>query len=85
MDPETGVNVVHGAELAALPNEERGRRRKELRTQWELDTLPYGAAAKHLIHEVIDPADTRTVITRFLDACGDRIGRHRLARWPTKF
>jgi acetyl-CoA carboxylase carboxyltransferase component len=85
MDPETGVNVVHGAELAALPNDERGRRRKALRTQWELDTLPYGAAAKHLIHEVIDPADTRTVITRFLDACGDRIGRHRLARWPTKF
>jgi hypothetical protein len=27
------------------------------------------------IHEVIDPADTRSVITRFLDVCGDRVGR----------
>ncbi|HYE92463.1 MAG TPA: carboxyl transferase domain-containing protein [Terriglobales bacterium] len=85
MDPETGVNVVHGAELAALPADERAQKRTALRAQWELDTLPYGAAARHLVHEVIDPADTRSVIVRFLDVCGDRPGRHRLARWPTKF
>ena len=85
MDPETGVNVVHGAELAALEPEARARRRKELLGQWELDTLPYGAAARHLVHEVIDPGDTRDLIIRFLDFSGDRIGRHRLARWPTKF
>jgi len=39
------VNVVHGAELAKLP-------------AGELDTLPHGAAARHLVHDVIDPADT---------------------------
>lgn len=87
MDPETGVNVVHGAELAELPPAERGKRRKESIAQWEWDTLPYGAAAKHLIHEVIDPAATRQVIARFLELSRTRsaVGRHRLASWPTKF
>jgi acetyl-CoA carboxylase carboxyltransferase component len=87
MDPETGVNVVHGAELGALAPEERSARRKQLMAQWELDTLPYGAAGRHLIHEVIDPADTRDVIIRFLEIARSRtgVGGHRLANWPVKF
>jgi acetyl-CoA carboxylase carboxyltransferase component len=87
MDPDTGVNVVHGAELAALDPSARAARRKELLEQWEWDTLPYCAAARHLIHEVIEPARTRDVIIQFLDACESRgaIGRHHLANWPTKF
>jgi len=87
MDPATGVNVVHGAELARRPPEERGGRRRELLAQWELDTLPYGAAARHLVHDVIDPADTRHVVVRFLALARSRsaLGRHRLASWPTKF
>jgi acetyl-CoA carboxylase carboxyltransferase component len=87
MDPATGVNVVHGAELAKLPAEERAARRQALLAQWELDTLPYGAAARHLIDEVIDPADTRDVVIRFLAQARTRsaIGRHRLGGWPTKF
>ncbi|MBM2849511.1 MAG: hypothetical protein HW418_2453 [Anaerolineales bacterium] len=48
MDPDTGVNVVHGAALGALDPSERAARRKELLEQWEWDTLPYGAAARHL-------------------------------------
>ena len=87
MDPETGVNVVHGAELAALPADERARRRRALIGQWELDTLPYGAAGRHLIDEVIAPGDTRDVLIRFLALARTRsaIGQHRLANWPTKF
>lgn len=87
MDPETGVNVVHGAELAGLPADARAQRRRELIGQWELDTLPYGAAGRHLIDEVIDPADTRDVIIRFLKVMRTRtaIGTHHLANWPTKF
>jgi hypothetical protein len=36
---------------------------------------------------VIDPADTRQVIVRFLEAARERtaVGAHRLANWPTKF
>jgi acetyl-CoA carboxylase carboxyltransferase component len=84
MDPETGVNVVHGAELARLPADERASRRRELLSQWELDTLPYGAAGRHLVDEVIDPADTRDVIIRFLRVARMRAaaGKHRLANWP---
>ncbi len=87
MDPDTGVNVVHGALLASLEPAERAARRKELLQQWEWDTLPYGAAARHLVHEVIHPADTRDVIARFLEAWEGRgaIGQHHLANWPTKF
>jgi acetyl-CoA carboxylase carboxyltransferase component len=87
MDPGTGVNVVHGAELATLPAEARAGRRQALLAQWELDTLPYGAAGRHLVHDVIDPADTRDVVIRFLELSRTRtaIGRHRLAGWPTKF
>ena len=87
MDPGTGVNVVHGAELAKLPAGERAGRRQTLLAQWELDTLPYGAAGRHLVHDVIDPADTRDVVIRFLEHSRTRtaIGRHRLAGWPTKF
>src|SRR5260370_34665314 len=66
MDPGTGVNVVHGAELAKLPAEERAGRRQTLLAQWELDTLPYGAAGRHLVHDAIDPARTRDVVLRFL-------------------
>jgi hypothetical protein len=40
MDPETGVNVVHGAELAALDPGDRRARRQALLTEWELSTLP---------------------------------------------
>jgi len=40
-----------------------------------------------VFHEVIDPADTRQVIARFLELSRTRsaVGRHRLASWPTKF
>jgi len=49
--------------------------------------LPYGAAARHLVHEVIAPAQTRDVIIQFLDTWESRgtIGQHHLANWPTKF
>lgn len=39
------------------------------------------------MQDVIDPADTRDVVIRFLEHARTRsaIGRHRLAGWPTKF
>ena len=44
-------------------------------------------AARHLIDDVIDPADTRGVVIRFLARSRARtaIGRHRLAGRPTTF
>jgi hypothetical protein len=65
----------------------RGMGGPEPRACPELDTLPCGAAARHLIDEVIDPADARDVVIRFLAQSRTRsaIGRHRLAGGPTKF
>src|SRR5260370_15915793 len=84
MDPGTGVNVVHGAELAKLPAEERAGRRQTLLAQWELDTLPYGAAGRHLVHPVIDPADTRDLVIRLLQHTPTRTPNRRppLGRTP---
>ena len=81
--PYGRVSSSHWASSACR----RAARRQELLAQWELDTLPYGAAARHLVHDVIDPADTRDVVIRFLEQARTRtaIGRHRLAGWPTKF
>ena len=49
--------------------------------------IAFDAAGRHLVHDVIDPAETRDVILRFLEAARarGRIGQHRLANWPTKF
>lgn len=51
------------------------------------DSKVAGFGRKHLIDEVIDPADTRSVIARFLELSRTKrvLGRHRLAGWPTKF
>ena len=35
-------------------------------------TLPSGAVRRHLIDEVIDPADTRDVVVRFLESARTR-------------
>lgn len=86
---DVGVNVVYGRQLADLPDREKAAEmRKELLAQWEIDSSPYKAAAKHLIDDVIDPRETRRFLSRALDvACAKRGGmstRH-LSNWPTGF
>jgi acetyl-CoA carboxylase carboxyltransferase component len=53
------------------------------------DASPYGAAGRHLIHDVIDPRTTRQFIARALQIAFNHrrggIGEHKLANWPTKF
>jgi acetyl-CoA carboxylase carboxyltransferase component len=85
MDPAVGVNVVHAAKLrdASDPDAERAA----LIAEWSKDTAPYGAAGIMNIDEIIDPAETRSVILRALDEC-DRpapAADHRkpLSSWPT--
>src|SRR5262249_28499094 len=50
MDPDTGVNVVHGAELAALDPAKRSARRRELLRQREWEVLRYGTRARTPLH-----------------------------------
>ena len=87
VDPEIAANVVFGGK--ASESDESREEREKLVQQMVLDASPYGAAARHYIHDVIDPRGTRDYIIQALEICQDSrtggIGEHRLANWPTKF
>jgi acetyl-CoA carboxylase carboxyltransferase component len=87
VDPAIAANVVYGA------RPEAGNRNSP---EWQAlmqrmmdDASPYGAAGRHLIHDVIDPRTTRDFLSRALEISVNRprggVGEHRLANWPTKF
>lgn len=57
MDPDVGVNVVHGGRLAEAEDTEAERR--ALIEQWTKDTDPYGGAGIFELDEIIDPAETK--------------------------
>jgi acetyl-CoA carboxylase carboxyltransferase component len=66
MGPEAAINVVHRKDLAAAEHPD------ELRAQLVADYKerlmhPYYAAERGLVDDVIDPADTRAVISSALD------------------
>lgn len=86
---EVGVNVVYGRQLAdAGDKDAAAAMRAQLQQQWEIDSSPYKAAAKHLLDDVIDPRDTRRFLCHAMEtACaknGSKSAR-RLANWPTGF
>lgn len=87
VDPEIAANVVYGGKPSAA--DRQSDEWQSLKNQLVDDASPYGAAGKHLIHDVIDPRETRDYITRALEisynARRKGIGEHRLANWPTKF
>ncbi|NNU83386.1 methylmalonyl-CoA decarboxylase [Geobacillus sp. BMUD] len=84
--PEVGINVVYGRELERADNPHE--RRQELLMQWSFDSSPYGAARKHLIDDVIHPAETRKFLCQTLEylLTSKREKSERLlAAWPTGF
>ncbi|MCH9672923.1 MAG: hypothetical protein K0U93_15910 [Gammaproteobacteria bacterium] len=88
MAPDVAVDVVYGRKLAEhdAPEEERARLLSELTEM----SSPWEAAGLNVIHDIIDPADTRTeLIDRLRRARGadGNMGRseRRLASWPTMF
>jgi len=64
---ETAASVIFAKEIrdAEQPDEVRTRRIQEFSEMYE---NPYRAAERGYVDDVIDPADTRTVINRALDA-----------------
>ncbi|MFT5174828.1 MAG: acetyl-CoA carboxylase carboxyltransferase component [Gammaproteobacteria bacterium] len=88
MAPEGAVEVVYGTSIGVSEDEksERAARLAEINRVNE----PWEPASLHLIDDVIDPRDTRSVVIRALARArgpsGDR-GRSRrnLANWPTGF
>ncbi|MFC1825003.1 acyl-CoA carboxylase subunit beta [Thermodesulfobacteriota bacterium] len=85
--PEIAANIVHGGK------DVQGRDEKEeydaVLEKIIKDISPYGAAGRHLIHDVIDPRETRKYIIKALNICSRSRSRglseHKLAAWPTKF
>lgn len=87
MDPDVGASVLYGTQLQHLEKDERlaelRRRADALRDA----TDPYGGAGTMKLDEIVDPADTRGVLARYLDRFSHRPfqpGHLRpLASWPT--
>jgi acetyl-CoA carboxylase carboxyltransferase component len=86
MDPDVGANVVHHRELSALPPAERAARLAELSADFGRDTDPFGAASAMQIDEIIEPEETRGVISAALQRMASRLQRvdreRLLASWP---
>jgi methylmalonyl-CoA decarboxylase subunit alpha len=67
MGADAAIGVLHRNEIAAAAFPER--RRAELAAEYKQRLMhPYYAAERGLVDDVIDPADTRIVLARALDA-----------------
>ncbi len=85
MDPDVGVNVTHARKLAESENPEEER--AKLVADWRQDTSPYPAAGTLAFDEIIDPAETRAWLRRYIDRLHIEVppwGEVKpLAGWPT--
>lgn len=85
MDPDVGVNVVHGGRLAEA--EDAAAERAALIEQWTEDTDPYDGAGIFGIDEIVDPAETKRWLqsqVRRLRVKAKPWGQpNPLAYWPT--
>lgn len=87
MDPDVGVNVAYAGRLEQLEGEARDAERLRLIEEIGEATSPYEAAGTLRIDEIIDPADTRSVLAQDLNRLsGRRIpppNERPLSYWPT--
>ncbi len=82
MDPELGVNVIHGLDRDDDPREFDARVAELAR-----DSEPWDLAELYETQDVIDPCETRDWLVEMLDIHRRRltggIGGHLLGAWPT--
>ena len=67
MGAEQAINVLHKRELAEAGEAAAGRRAQLIEDYNERHANPYEAAERGYVDDVIDPAETRTVLIRSLD------------------
>ena len=67
MGPEGAVNIIGRSILEKIPEEERDAKRNEMIEAVRSQIGPYIAAGWSFLDDLIDPADTRNVITRALE------------------
>ena len=66
MGPEGAVNIIFRKQIEAMPEEERDEARNGMVALIREQISPYVAAGWSFVDDLIDPADTRTVIARGL-------------------
>ena len=88
MAPEGAVEVVYGRSIqaAADPEAERAARLAEINRA----NAPWEAAERHLVDDIIDPAETRAVLADALRRARGPynqtvMSKRYLANWPTGF
>ncbi len=67
MGPEGAVNIIFRKQIEAAPEEERDRIRNQMIDTVREQISPYIAAGWSFLDDLIDPADTRSVIVRGLE------------------
>ncbi|HTY24317.1 MAG TPA: carboxyl transferase domain-containing protein [Desulfomonilaceae bacterium] len=87
MAPEVAANVVYRRKIDESDDIEAARHQAE--QQIRAAGAPWKAAGLHLLDDVIDPRDTRKVLSRIIDLArgsdGGYLSRRLLANWPTTF
>jgi acetyl-CoA carboxylase carboxyltransferase component len=66
MGPEGAVNIIFRKQIEAMPEEERDEARNNMVAVIREQISPYVAAGWSFVDDLIDPADTRSVIARGL-------------------
>jgi acetyl-CoA carboxylase carboxyltransferase component len=72
MGPEGAVNIIFRKQIEAMPEEEQVEARNNMVAMIREQISPYIAAGWSFVDDVIDPADTRTVIARGLQAAATK-------------
>jgi len=87
MAPEVAANVVYHRKIDESDDVKAAREHAE--QQIRAAGAPWKAAGLHLLDDVIDPRDTRKVLSHILNLARGNDGGYRsqrlLASWPTSF
>jgi len=87
MAPEVAANVVYRRKIDESDDVKTARKQAE--QQIRAAGAPWKAAGLHLLEDVIDPRDTRKVLSHILNLARGSDGGYRsrrlLANWPTTF
>ncbi|MGC8603124.1 MAG: carboxyl transferase domain-containing protein, partial [Desulfomonilaceae bacterium] len=87
MAPEVAANVVYRRKIDESSDTKAAREFAE--SQIRAASAPWKAAGLHLLDDVIDPRDTRTVLVKTIRLArgpeGGHLSQRLLANWPTTF
>jgi acetyl-CoA carboxylase carboxyltransferase component len=72
MGPEGAVNIIFRKQIEAMPEEEQAEARNNMVAMIREQISPYIAAGWSFIDDVIDPADTRSVLIKSLQSASSK-------------